>query len=277
MNLQTFLIHFQRVRHQLGEPLSLRSKKYRLRGYCANRLAANEHHEPHMTPIFELALRGRTGAFLDVGTNVGQTFTKVLAMDPGRRYIGFDPQLACCFFLDRFIRDNNLQNASVMPIALSEENKILALYSSGDYDEMASIDSVIDSMGGKRSKVTYVAARVGDEVLEEMGITDVAAIKVDVEGAELQVFKGFKRTLQTSKPVLVFEVLPNFHGHERHMLSPELCRTHNDRAAALYAFLSSIGYQINQITDAGTYSPIERFDLDTPSRFIGSDYIAFSR
>ena len=38
----------------------------------------------------------------------------------------------------------------------------------------------------------------------------VCCIKVDVEGAELEVFEGFLNTIEKTKPFLIFEVLNHF-------------------------------------------------------------------
>lgn len=276
MDLTTALTHLKRIRHQLGQPLTLGPKAYRLRGYCANRLSDDSHHEPHMTRVFERALAGRPGAFVDVGTNVGQTLTKVLSIDPNRRYVGFEPQIACSFFLEQFIRDNNLSNASVLSIALSDENRMLTLFSSSSYDEMASIDGELDPTGARRSSAAYVPARIGDEVLEEICLTEVAVIKVDVEGAELSVFSGLKRTLQKHEPALIFEVLPNFYGAERVLLDEPLAAKNRDKANALYGYLRALGYEISQIDDSGNIAPVDRFDLDTPARYVSSNFIAFA-
>jgi FkbM family methyltransferase len=277
MNLQTALTHLQRVRHQLGEPLTLKSNRYRVRGYSGNRLAANVQHEPHLMRVFENAIRSRTGAFIDVGTNVGQTFTKILAIDPSRRYVGFDPQLECCFYLEQFIRDNALQNATVLPIALSDENRILTLYSSDAADEMATVTGAIDATGTPRRRTAFVAARIGDEVMAELGIDDVAAIKIDVEGAELQVLEGLADTLMQHKPVVIFEVLPNFYGVDRRFFAQSVALRNRRTAQAIYAFLTNLGYEISQIDHTGDHHRIERFDLDNPATFVGRNYVAFAR
>lgn len=276
MDLSGALSHIKRIRHQLGVPLTLGSKDYRLRGYCANRLAESAHHEPQMTGVIERALAGRTGAFVDVGTNVGQTLTKVLAIDPSRRYVGFEPQIACSFFLEQFIRDNHLTNASVLSLALSDENRVLPLFSSTAYDEMASIEGALDSTGARRDSVVFVPARVGDEVLEEMCLSEIAVIKVDVEGAELAVLTGLKRTLIQHGPVLIFEVLPNFYGEQRVMVDALLAAKNREKAAALFAYLTALGYEISQIDDAGNIERIDRFDLDDRSAYVSSNFVAFA-
>jgi|SRR5579875_379605 len=46
--------------------------------------------------------------------------------------------------------------------------------------------------------------------LDDLGLNDVGFLKVDVEGAELKVLKGARRTIATSRPKLMVEI----NGHE---------------------------------------------------------------
>ena len=51
--------------------------------------------EPWMFPLLGALLRQFPGVFVDVGVNVGQTLTKVKAIEPGRSYVGFEPNPVC--------------------------------------------------------------------------------------------------------------------------------------------------------------------------------------
>ena len=65
---------------------------------CSTTRSRNRRHAHWLDSVYEIMLRQREGAFVDVGINVGQTMVKVLGIDRERRYIGFDPQVGpCCF------------------------------------------------------------------------------------------------------------------------------------------------------------------------------------
>src|SRR5262249_473529 len=159
----TLATHFKRFRFQLGKPLMLGARKYRLRGYCANRFASGLDHEPQLMPVLARELSRTNGAFVDIGTNVGQTLTNVLTLDPSRRYVGFEPQVSCCFFVEQFLKDNALAGAQVIPLALFDVNRVCSLYSNDRYDEMASLAGAVEVSGRKRQSVTLVPCRIGDE------------------------------------------------------------------------------------------------------------------
>ena len=245
-----------------------------MRGYFANRLAFDLQHEPFMTTVLKRVFSRRAGTFIDIGTNVGQTLIKVLAVDPVRPYVGFEPQPGCCFFIDRFIRDNALDHMKVIPVALSSKNQLCSLFSNRPFDDMASISGTTEVNGRRRRFEDWVSARVGDEVIEEICLRNIAVVKIDVEGAELQVVSGLMKTLATERPIVIFEVLPNFFGDERKMLDEVTCRNNRLVADRLYALLRDAGYEISQIDDHGDESAIEEFNLDDRDGFVGSNFIA---
>lgn len=263
------------MQFQLGKRLALGPRQYRLRGYCANRFASGFHHEPHLLPVLERVLSGSKGAFVDIGVNVGQTLTKVLTLDPTRRYVGFEPQIACCFFVDQFLRDNDITHAHVLPMALYDANRVCLLYSNNEYDEMASLVGEIDGSGRKRQSICHVPCRIGDEVFDELGLNDIAVIKIDVEGAELQALTGLAQTLKRRRPVIIFEVLPNFYGALKVLKTEEMCARNSFTADRLYAFLSEAEYEIRQLTSNGEERAVQRFNLNDLSGYLGSDFIAY--
>jgi FkbM family methyltransferase len=259
--------HLKRVQYQFGKSLKLGKKTFKVRGYHADRLATDFAHEPHFVALLERLFQDRSGAFIDIGTNVGQTLIKVVSIDPTREYVGFEPQIDCCFYIDRFIRNNLLTNASIFPIVLSDRNGMLKLYFNSDYDEMASTFP-----GAGQSK--WVLSRVGDEVLSEMSLSNVAIIKIDVEGAELEVLRGLEVSMRKWRPLLIFEVLPNFTGEERTMLPAEMQQINDRRSAEIAELLVDRGYKLYQVDANGREIAIHAFNLNDAKNYIGRDYVA---
>lgn len=109
-----------------------------------------------------------------------------------------------------------------------------------------------------------------------MSITQISAIKIDVEGAELQVMEGLKSVLTSQRPSIIFEVLPNFSGvGKRTWHEPENCERNRASAKKTFSLLCGIGYQIFQIDESSCHeSMINDFDLDNINDFKGSDFIA---
>lgn len=267
--------HLSRVLHQIGRPVHFGKHSFKLPGYFPCRFTTSSNqHERFLEVILRGILETRPGTFIDVGVNAGQTLAKVLGIDKDRLYLGFEPQLSCCFNADQFIKANNLVNAKVLPIALSDNNQLVSFFSEGETDECASLIDRKDSAGNRPQ--TYAQCRIGDEVLTEMSISQISAIKIDVEGAELQVMEGLKKILTSHRPPIIFEVLPNFSGvGVRTWHGPEICEKNRMIAKKIYKYLSDIGYRIFQI-DENSYreTMINEFDLDDIKNFKGSNYIA---
>lgn len=275
--LEKISAHAKRISFHLGRSVTLGSERFKVQGYHASPLDTSERHEPFLREIVRRLLEARPGPFIDVGVNVGQTLMKVLSIDRQRAYVGFEPQIGCCHFVNQFLRLNGLRNAMVLPIGLSDSNRILTLYSSGQYDVMASLTGNRDVTGEHRPDATHVQTRIGDEVLAELGISAISAIKIDVEGAELQVLSGLKGTLRTARPPVIFEVLPNFYGHQR-IMQPAQVRAANQAAAdAVFALLYSVDYEVFQLDEKSGETKISRFELDDREGFVGADFLARPR
>jgi FkbM family methyltransferase len=270
--------HAKRISLHLGGGVTIGRERFKVQGYHASRLNTSAGHEPFLADVVRQLLESRPGAFVDVGVNVGQTLMKVLSVGRDRAYVGFEPQIGCCYFVDQFLRLNGLRNAMVLPIGLSDSNRILTLYSSGQYDEMASIAGTDDVTGKRRPDATHVQTRIGDEVLRELGVGAISAVKIDVEGAELQVLAGLKETLREKRPPVIFEVLPNFYGHERIMQPPDVRARNQATADAVYALLQGVGYDVFQLADASAgETKIARFELDDREGFVGGNFLARAR
>lgn len=88
--------------------------------------------------------------------------------------------------------------------------------------------STIESANPLESNDDVQAVRVRVTRLDDYGFTDVDCIKIDVEGHELAVLNGARRTLETSRPFVIIEV------EERH---------YPGSTASVPTFLSALGYE----------------------------------
>jgi len=267
--------HLERIAFQLGQRLRLGDRTYRVRGYFPNRMRAHLDHEPHVRALVARLLGARTGAFIDVGANVGQTFVGVIAADPSRFYVGCEPLVSCAFFLDQFIRDNALAHCRIVPVALSDANGMATLWSNGAFDLMASLTGDVQVDGGRRRFRSDVPTMTGDALMSALGVGAIAAIKIDVEGHELAVLRGFAGTIAAHRPAILFELLPNFFGVARVRQPDEACRRNLTLARGIEEFLAHAGYRILQLDADGREHAISGFDLDDAAAYRGADYVAY--
>jgi FkbM family methyltransferase len=262
--------HLHRAGFQLGRRMQIGRKSYGLKGYYSSNFALNDigAHEAGLLAVLKRRLPARKGAFLDVGVNIGQTLYKMLSVDPTREYFGFEPLLSCCNDVIRFAEFNHLANVHVLPVGLSNRNGIATFYSHGPFDSTASL------LPQGHSRMSYIQIRRGDEIIRELGLDSVAIIKVDVEGAEWEVFDGFRNTLEGCRPLLMFEVLPNFVGEDRTRVPESVAKENQQRLDRLVNVLSDCGYRIKRVHPHGQEEPVDSIDLDDTGAYVSNDYTA---
>lgn len=270
---QKIKLIFESTMFQFGRKLNLGERNYRLRGFFRNRFSYELGHETHLLGVLRQALRAQSGVFIDVGANVGQTLTKVLSLEPTRKYLGFEPQVDCCFAIERFLEDNGIYSAQIVPVGMSNKNGFTKLNLTGSYDEMASLVKHYRGTEAYEGSIV-VPVRRGDDVVKELGIGAVGIIKIDVEGAELEVLEGFQETIQKKKPIILFEVLPNFVGSDKVMIDEEIAEGNRAKAKALFQLFKVAGYEIAIIGSDGSTKKISSFHLDERSADAGRDYVA---
>jgi len=165
--------------------------------------------EPGLFGAFERLLKLRSGTFVDVGVNLGQTLLKVKVLDRDRPYVGFETNPRCCQYVEELIKVNGFPGCTVVPAGLADRNGLLTLYlrPNVSLDPMATIISDFAETGAPARRQAAAVFR-GDDVAESVGAGDVALIKVDTEGAELEVLRGLADTIARDRPFIICEVLP---------------------------------------------------------------------
>ncbi len=122
----------------------------------------------------------------------------------------------------------------------------------GKADGTASFAVMPDSAMGKLSDSEFqadaasqqsfdVTVRSLDSLAEELALSDVGFIKIDVEGAELDVLEGGENLLKKARPNLIIEI----HTFELW----ELCRSHLEKLGYQHITLIERGYSIEKKTE----------------------------
>ena len=185
-------------------------------------------YEPAIQTVLEATLRAGDVAF-DVGANLGY-FTLLMArsVGPGGRIVAFEPDPDMISALERNLTRN-----------IHDADRVIALAAAAG----AATEKVRFARGWRATRGAVVATG-GDLEVDMMTVDDAAErfgaprlLKIDVEGAELDVLSGGRTVLKTVKPVVLVEV------H-----SAEL-----ERACA--QLLQSLGYDYERRIDAGKREP----------------------
>ncbi len=147
----------------------------------------------------------KTGAvFYDIGANVG--FFSIVAAklvgDSGK-VIAFEPGKDNAQAIRHNAALNNFKQIEVIEKAISNTSGsgqlLLAKYSGGH--ALATADAPPDLAG----EITVDVVSIDDLIAQKL-IVPPNFVKVDVEGAELDVLKGMKETIKTYQPTIIYEV-----------------------------------------------------------------------
>lgn len=165
-------------------------------------------HEGWMDVIVQRLYKERQGCILDVGVNLGQTLLKIASMGNGINYYGFEPNPVCCNYCNQLIKTNKLNSFVVFPVGLSDKASVVKLFGDNDHASGASIIENFRENKEKYPLINLVPVFTGDEILAGEKITAINFIKIDVEGAELEVLKGLQSVILQFRPVIIVEILP---------------------------------------------------------------------
>jgi FkbM family methyltransferase len=203
-------------------------------------------YEPNMLCVLrKLAQPGDT--FIDVGGNAGLVSLAAACWigREGRVHV-FEPSTREYRRLLDTIARNRLDRVSAHPVALGTRHGTGALnVASGPHTGLNTFGSHFPYSGISVETTEQVDVRTLDEVVEQEAIGRIAAIKIDVEGMELDVLRGAQAVLARDRPALVIEVLES---------ALEACGA---TVEALDALLKSSGYTLWGIRENAGLRPLQ--------------------
>lgn len=149
---------------------------------------------------------------LDVGANVG-LFTLLASQRVGDHGLVFssEPSRSCTSELLANLELNDATNVVVLSAAFAEDAGLAELVGRSDHSGVSHLESDrAESVGDEqnRTKETVLTIR-GDTIASALKGKRLALVKIDVEGAELNVVRGMKSVLRQADRVVV-EVTPTF-------------------------------------------------------------------
>jgi FkbM family methyltransferase len=149
--------------------------------------------------------------FFDIGSNTG-SFIFLPLLNSSIKCYAFEPNPKAYEALSENIKLNNLEK-NVIPnnIGIWSEAKELELKIPND-----TTDSGLATFGNDPSRFMYdnksgeytihtVECKTIDELFVNLGLESLDIIKIDTEGAELNILKGGEKTIKEFKPTILLE------------------------------------------------------------------------
>jgi len=214
--------------------------------------------EPWMFTLLQRLMAMAPGGFIDVGVNLGQTLIKAKAIDPARRYVGFEPNPVCVHYVEELVAANGWSDCCVVPAGLGTSRGLfqLELYHGRGGDSAASIVEGFrpgQAVTFRKTVVVLGAADLPDDLLA----SPVGVIKIDVEGAEADVIDALAPVIVRDRPLITMEILPCYSAERTDRIA---------RQARIEARLAAADYRILRVLHAGqggdfAFEPLETIGI----------------
>jgi FkbM family methyltransferase len=203
----------------------------------SDHILAGSFWDSHLKPVIERAGRS-DGSAIDAGAYLG--FHSVYMSRFFRAVYAFEPQVEICHMLCANLLLNNCRNVTAVNGALYDTPGRLRLADNARQEiPIPVIDGAIDyDRVGNAAALTFQLTDESDptgvdtQTIDQLGLTDLALIKVDTQGCDLHVLKGASATIQLCRPMITAE-------YERQM-----AQGHGDSLEDYYHYFDEMSYDV---------------------------------
>lgn len=140
--------------------------------------------------------------FLDVGSHMGKYTVQVATMIGDGLVVAIEPHPLNFYVLLKNIRRNSLSNVITFNFGAWHEDGKKKLFK-GKASSLHSLKSSWEGVQSRQNGIIVEVRRL-DNVLKTLGRA-VDWIKIDVEGAEMEVLRGLTKTLRDDQPYVIVE------------------------------------------------------------------------
>jgi FkbM family methyltransferase len=208
-------------------------------------------YEPYLKKHFKNLIK-KGDFILDIGANIGfHTLYFAELTGVNGKVFSFEPIPINFDALQRNIELNQFPQIKPVNKALGNINMQMNVHINQDAQNPGAFNLFENG-----EKNTIIACIKGDDYLAENKISKINFIKVDVEGFELEVFKGLTKTIQNSKPIIIFEYDKNYQAKL------------NEDPKAIIQFLANFSYQFFSIDGYGQLKTLHIEDEITSSEIL---------
>jgi FkbM family methyltransferase len=167
----------------LGLPLRVDLPRKRLRIWINSTGDLSAVAEVFAAGVYAHPMLASARTFLDAGSNIGAAALYFAYCSPNARVVCVEPSPRALRLLQR--NAAQIEQADIVRAAIAEEDGEVVLHEMPDTQS-----SSLRPREGAIDSVT-VPGRTLDAVLTDLGIEDLDVLKLDVEGAELEILRGF--------------------------------------------------------------------------------------
>jgi FkbM family methyltransferase len=180
----------------------------------------------HENEIMKYFIPNEGENVVDVGAHIG-LYSLIAAKRVGSsgKVIAIEPDPENCKLLRGNVEINKLTNVSILELAAFSSTSKLKLYLPGKERGFTKLSTLMANRAVTENFLEIDATTL-DCLLVTQGITEVNWIKIDVEGAELEVLKGAANTLSESKDIALLIEVHNVNNMDLYSAIVKLLRSY---------------------------------------------------
>jgi FkbM family methyltransferase len=206
--------------------------KYDYRFFCRNNNEDYTFMTGHEDDLIKFFIPEEGDTVVDIGAHIGHyTILSSMRVGPSGKVVSIEAHRGNFDMLNRNVKLNHLNNVVTLNYAVFSKDTKINLYLPAQESDFTIYNTVMTDRGGKDGEhFVEVDANTLDNLLQQNGINaeDVNWVKIDVEGAELEVLKGSTNVLSKSKDIsLLIEVHNIADGTNQYSPIMDLLDHHN--------------------------------------------------
>ena len=159
-----------------------------------------------VNPYYDMTkfVNSKNPVLFDVGANQGQTVNKYIEVFSNSNIHSFEPSPKTFEILKK--NTSNMENVSIWNYGVGSKTDLLLL-NENKSSVMSSFLELGEQGWGEIKKKTMVDIITIDNFLDQHKISKVDVLKLDVQGFEVEIFKGAKKSMTEGKiGLLYFEI-----------------------------------------------------------------------
>lgn len=206
-------------------------------------------------------------AFIDVGVNTGETLIKAWSVFGNLHYIGFEPNPACVYYVEKLVACNYMKNITLVPVGIACNNGLMKLqyYYDNDADSTASLVEGFRP-GSVVHHYQYVPVFSYEKIKDLLPVSNRAILKIDVEGGEQEVIESLVPWITANHPVILVEILPVYHAENEDRLK---------RQRRIESLAAEMGYVITRINKQDNVSLLPVREIGIHGDVDNCDYLLY--